>query len=446
LGQHADRFRSRLDRRKSVKSRVGQPREERATDKHERYYHYYEEPDYVRITIDSNYISNIVVREMARVGAINMRLYLNEMGLDKIYHMIKKGRGYMLIKNLRQFCKIYKIDLNELEQKGIILKPRLYPLDMHSKEFIKLKSHVFNEGRIAFLKQFVGNVNYSNQDPVLLWYFTNIVKELGGDVTGPYLSKNALAINATPALARALNASGLSSGRKTRTDPSLDPLIKEGSELFKYHIRATLTEEGWCSLSIQGRYVRFDIAWGRSVDITDKLSRNQIEGLRAIVERRNKRKIPIKKILDPNLQDIIWENPPRLFNEEVNLLNLTHKELRHGGFPTRVHLSIEGRVTAFWEIHFTKREDIDLLHNEYGMLPNTWKAKRFENLYETYIKPRGGRLINHEIQEIRKVKEQNPPKVSAVWISEKMRELFPGVGWGGDIERIRRMLGRKESE
>jgi len=375
-----------------------------------------------------------------------MRKFLFDRGLKIYYRTIKRGSGYVYLKNLRQFCKIFSIDLNELEKKGIILNPRLYPIDMHSKEFIKLKSHVLNEGRIAFLKQSVGILNYSNQDPVLVRYFTDIVRKLKGDITGPYLATHALATNAIPALARALDASGLPFGRKTKTDPSLDPLLKEGSELFRYHIRATLTEEGWCSLSIQGRYVRFEIAWGRSVDITDKLSGNHIECLRQLVERRNKRKIPIKKIIDPYLQDIIWQNPPRLFNEEVNLLNLTHRRLRHGGFPTKVHFSKEGRVTAFWEIHFSKPEDIDLLHNEYGMLPNTWKAKRFENLYETYLKSRGRRLIDHEIQEIRKVKEQNPPKVSAVWISEKMRELFPGVGWGGDIERIRRMLGRKESE
>jgi len=35
-------------------------------------------------------------------------------------------------------------------------------------------------------------------------------------------------------------------------------------------------------------------------------------------------------------------------------------------------------------------------------------------------------------------------KITAEWISKKMQELFPGVEWGGDLERIRRMLGRKK--
>jgi len=376
-----------------------------------------------------------------------MRLFLNERGLDKIYRMIKKGRGYMQIQNLKQFCKIYKIDFIELEQKGIILKPRLYPLDKHSKEFIKLKSHVLNEGRIGFLKQSVRILNYSNQDLVLLWYFMNITKALGGDIAGLYLSNHALATNVNPALARALDASGLSFGRKTKTDPSLDPLLKESSELFKYHIQATLTEEGWCSLSIYGRYVRLEIAWGRSVDITNKLSRVHIEELREIAKELGKRKLPIKRVKNPEIRKIIRDNPPRSFDQEVALLIHIHKDKQlHEGSPTRVHLSKEDSITAFWEIHFARPDIVDLIHDEYGMLPNTWKARRFERLYVTYIKYRGRRLTDDEIQEIRKVKEENPPKVSAEWISEKMRELFPSVEWGGDKERIRRMLGRKEIE
>jgi len=44
------------------------------------------------------------------------------------------------------------------------------------------------------------------------------------------------------------------------------------------------------------------------------------------------------------------------------------------------------------------------------------------------------------------VGRDNPPKVTVEWISEKVKELFPSVEWRGDLERIRRMLGRKKSE
>ena len=125
----------------------------------------------------------------------------------------------------------------------------------------------------------------------------------------------------------------------------------------------------------------------------------------------------------------------------------SHREKQwYEGYPTSVRLSKEGRITAFWENHFTSPELIDLIHNEYGLLPNTWKARRYERLYEVYKRYRGKKLTDEEIQEVRNIRTENPPKVSAEWISEKMRELFPSVEWGGDIERIRRMLGRKKSE
>jgi len=126
-------------------------------------------------------------------------------------------------------------------------------------------------------------------------------------------------------------------------------------------------------------------------------------------------------------------------------LNFTHEDkLWRGGYPTKVHLSKNGRITAYWEIHFTDPEQIDLIHDVYGMLLGTWKAKRFDKLYEAYKMYRGRRLKDEEIQEISKIKEENPPDISVEWISGKMRELFPDVEWGGDLKRIRKMLGRKE--
>jgi len=37
-------------------------------------------------------------------------------------------------------------------------------------------------------------------------------------------------------------------------------------------------------------------------------------------------------------------------------------------------------------------------------------------------------------------------KITVEGISEKIQELFPSIDWEMDLERIRRMLGRKESE
>jgi len=117
-----------------------------------------------------------------------------------------------------------------------------------------------------------------------------------------------------------------------------------------------------------------------------------------------------------------------------------------GGRPTKIHFSKKGRITAYWEVHFTRPDLIELFHNEYGMLPGTWKARRFENLYEAYRTFRGRRLTDKEILEIRKVKDENPSELSVEWVSEKVQELFPEVEGARNLEKIRRMLGWKESE
>ena len=351
----------------------------------------------------------------------------------------------MKVRVLKRFCKAFRINPDDLEKRGVIQNPS-FPLDMSSKAFVKAKSHVLNEGRIQFGYKSVCSLDYRNQDPVLLWYFANAVREAGGKIIGkPHLEVRVLEISADRVLARALVASGLPFGRKTLKNPSLDPLVEKDPKLLKYHIQATLSEEGWCSLKFHWGRAYFDIAWGRSVDITDKLTEGQIESLRQISRNIRKRKIPIGSIIDPELQRNIRQRPPKLYRKELDLLNLTHEgKLSCGGYPTKVHLSKSGRITAFWEIHFTDPEQIDLIHDEYGMPSGTWKAKRFENLYEAYKMYRGRKLRNEEIQEIRKIKEENPPDISIEWISEKVRELFPGVEWGGDLERIRKMLGRKE--
>jgi len=224
-------------------------------------------------------------------------------------------------------------------------------------------------------------------------------------------------------------------------------LVGKNPELFRYHIKATLTEEGWPSLRISHNRVRFIIGWGRSVDITDKLSSEQIEVLKHIAKEHNKRKIGIRSIRDYHILKIINQRESKLLEMESFLLSNNHPNViwpaRH---PTRVHISKAGRITTFWEIYLTRLELIDLIDDEYGLLPGTWKAKRFGNLYEAYKKYRGRRLTYEEIQEIRKVKEENPKKISAEWVSEKVQELFPGALWGKDLEKIRRKLRRREEE
>jgi len=395
------------------------------------------------------FVRDIIVHEMARLGITGMQEFLNKRGLARVYPWIKEGKSIVSVRILKNFCQRFHVDPNELEKKGIIQSPKLYPVNMSSSDFVRLKSHVLNEGRISVKKKSVGTLSYVNQDPVLLRYFANVIKGLGGSIRKELTFEGyGLAAYANPVLARALDFSGLPFGRKTRTNPPLDSLLRQNPELFRYHIQATLVEEGWTSLTISPyRRACLYIAWGRSVDIMAQLSSEQVNTIKNITEILRKRKIAIGNIKDYDLLNNIIKNPPLLFNQELFILSSTHKKKGWPeGHPTKIHLSKKGRITAFWEIHFTRPNLIDLIHDEYGMLPGTWKARRFEKLYEAYRKFRGRRLTDDEILEIRRVKDENPPEISVEWVSEKVQELFPEAEGARNLEKIRRMLGWKESE
>lgn len=303
-----------------------------------------------------------------------------------------------------------------------------------------MRTHILDEGANSPKHR----LKYSNQDPVLLKYFADAVREAGGIIIRkPHLRPGAMEIEANRVLGRALEASGLPRGRKTISNPSLDPMMEKDPKSKRYHIQAVLTEEGWHSLGVHKRRAGFEIAWGRAVDITDELSSEQIKQLRQI-EKEHGRKIPIRSIEEPEILKTIKEKPPRLLHQELALLDTSHPEKEWPEeHPTRVHVSRGDRVTSFWEVHTLRSDLIDTIHDEYGMLPGTWKAERFEKLYEAYVKYRGRDLTDEDIREIRKIKEENPPDISAAWVSEKTQELFPGTKWAEDVERIRRMLGRK---
>ena len=341
---------------------------------------------------------------------------------------------------LKRACERFSIDIAEIERLGVISRPHGYPFDMKSRAFVKAKTHILNEGWISPAH----NLAYNNQDPVLLKYFADAVAEAGGTITRePKLRGGAIEIASNSAIGRAVEASGLPRGRKTITNPSLDSLVASDPEAARYHLQATLAEEGWFSLGVHKGKARFEIAWGRSVDIMDRLQYEEVEQLRRMEEEHGG-KIPIRSIEDPEILKAIKEKPPRALDQELALLEASHPEEEWPKeFPTRVHVSKDNRATAFWEIHILRPDLLDTMHDEYGVLPGTWKAKRFEHLYEAYSEYRGKELTEEEIQGIRKVKEENPPDISVDWVSEKMQELFPRVEWGNDKDEIGRRLGKR---
>jgi len=167
VGQHSTRRRALPDLHRSAKSTKRKPRGIESG----RYYHWNNEPDLARLAIDLDYIRKVVEREMTRSGVASMHTFLKKRDLFNVFLRLTGKKVSTSVGILKKFCKAFNVDLNEIEKKGVILNTLNFPIDMSSKAFIKLKSHVLNEGKITFRKKYVGRLGYSNQDPVLLRYF-----------------------------------------------------------------------------------------------------------------------------------------------------------------------------------------------------------------------------------------------------------------------------------
>ena len=286
-------------------------RHERELAEKERYYHWYDEPENTRIEVDSDYVGKVMEQETKRPRAIGVTSPSKDRGMNRAGKVPDRPRGgrkrkVATIGGLKRVCERFNIDFAEVERLGIISRPLSYPLDMNSRDFVKVKTHILNEGWTSPAH----NLAYNNQDPVLLKYFANAVAGAGGTITRePKLREGAIEVASNSALGRAVEASGLRRGRKTVTNPSLDSLVASDPEAARYHLQATLAEEGWFSLGVHKGKARFEIAWGRSVDITDRLQYEEVEQLRRMEEEHGG-KIPIRSIEDPEILKAIKEKPP----------------------------------------------------------------------------------------------------------------------------------------
>ena len=150
------------------------------------------------------------------------------------------------------------------------------------------------------------------------------------------------------------------------------------------------------------------ISWSRSIDITDKLTPQQIQKIKQLTtekERKISKKLLKKRLNDKQLISAIYDNIPQLLLEEVAVLKASHREFSDL-FPKlyldRVHVSKSGRITVSWVFRTQNPKLIDLLCNEYGMLDGTWKAHLLKVNYTIYKMFRNKKINAKEKSQIEK--------------------------------------------
>ncbi|RLF18394.1 MAG: hypothetical protein DRJ68_06840, partial [Thermoprotei archaeon] len=191
------------------------------------------------------------------------------------------------------------------------------------------------------------------------------------------------------------------------------------------------------------------ISWSRSIDITDKLTEEERKFLEAMITNGN-RKILASKVKYSKVYSKILQNCPALLYDEVQAFYGAHRNLGKKAlpklYPKSIHVSKDGRVTVAWYALIHSPEVIDVIYHEYGMLPGTWKAKRFQKQYAIFKEYRDRKLTMKKVEEIRKLISEISSEIPEEWVWEKMKELFPDATWAVELNNVRRMLKHERKD
>ena len=411
------------------------------------FYHWYNEPPRTMIEIKTKVIRKYLDQLKNKLKAkeyydlLRNKLKIPKAKVNAYLNWLKKPIAKTSVSSLLKFCEHLKINPRQLEEDNAFTIR--FPINLKSPLLVKLKTHILNEGSLSLRWETIDRYKckYVNKDPVLHWYVIKLLKELG--VENPNLpryrqSEDDYEININATITRILRKIGVEPGHKTITNPSLDPRIFTDPELRKYHFQATLTEEGSSSLRIKDGKLIMRITWGRSIDITDKLTPQQIKTIKQLVpppsSPNKRREIAVGKLLDkiqnPNLleylTDLIETQQPNLFKSEIFLLSHFHGDVfkEKFSYPARINVSKEDRITLLWQTYIEKPSMLNIIINEYGFLPGTWKAERLRRQLEIYRKYGNRKLNRKEVTEVEKLIDSIPDTVPKEWMMKKYHEFF----------------------
>ena len=422
-------------------------------DKGGEYYHWWQEPPGSFRQIKKDYLSDIILKKSVETKATSIEdLIIDKLGGTQAetiaYRKFLTGRTSALeTTSIARFCRTFNIPHEELEKQDRLMD-RTWPIPLKIPEMAMLASHVMNEGNMQRFFQGKGRhgpiwnyqLHYTNQDPVLHWYFQQQVEAVGGTASIPKPRKGGIESWTDTITARILHEAGVPFSPKTINQPRLNELYFRDTRVRKYHFSTTLAEEGYVILRIAPKdpFARLVVGWNRTIDITPELSQSHLK------DYSSTKVIRIGE-LPHHLRTSLEKKEPRIMSQERALLCQFHPEIRWRLlYPDCIwRRERDGGFSMRWIFQVSNDSAVDILYKEYGMPQNTWKARRFDALYEVYSRLRGGRLTSQEIKEIEKVRRNYPPKIQPWWIKETMPEFFPEASWVKEEAEIAKIFSHR---
>lgn len=393
-----------------------------------RLYHWWDEPDRARRIVKAEFLREVIKEAKTKLGCSSYRdLIINKLGCPRseyeTYRKWLKGRTTIETETqmLRRWCDAFNIPYERLEKDRLL--ERIFPIELGSPEVVKLKTSVDNDGHLQIDTEGNYRLFYYNKDPVLHRHFRRKVEKIGGSLSSIRFDGTDVTSVYDGTTARILANAGVGVGRKILRLSHLHEKVWTDSEIRKNHIAFTLAEEGFFSIRVRKvkRKIEPVIGWCRAVDLTEKLPKGFIEGLRP----GQKYKLRLRKINEP-IKSIVKENCPRLLREEYELLSKHHagvkwRKPRPVGIYRR---KVDGGVSVLWEFAQTNLGAIETLLDQYGIPEGTWKAIAWKERRKLIEKLGLGRLSAGELELAKRVLSEYPADVPLWWIETKMKEYF----------------------
>ena len=293
---------------------------------------------------------------------------------------------------LLEACELLGVPPEVLERMKLFR--RNYPISLGQPHIYKLMTHLINEGNVVKRSP---RGYYSNLDISLHDRVAGLVTSLGGYWSRRMGHDNVPETCVGAAAVKLLTKAGMVPGKKTRGQYllHLPKRILDDPELSRYHISATMTEEGWPSLGLQvDSKPRIIIGYSRSIDVTDILPLEYVQSLE-IGKKLSPGQIPheIKSIIQiqpfPILDDEITIIEKRLQIE--TLVNLT------GLYKSKI-----GRVTVEWRVTLEGPESVKRYEDSFGFLAGSKVEKRFKLIWGLYEEYKDRPLSQNDIEYLKK--------------------------------------------
>lgn len=409
-------------------------------------YHWYDEPENVTLKAERAFLGILIKSAMSKSN-MPTKVKLAKafcVSRSRLYSWMDATKDYCGIKvrNLKRLCELSRMSYDQLESFKVL--ERRFHIDVASKPFLKLKTHMINEGHIDERENICV---YSNKDPVCHLYFKNYIEAIGGylsSVIAPY--HGGLRSYGDPTTGRALMFAGVPAGDRTlRGDViSLGREVLSDQKLLKYHYQATLTEEGYVSLMITTPHPKYpntkrakmEMGWRRAVAVTDKLPSSFLNS----IPIGRKSAISFQR-LPKKIKQIVRNNPPKVLMEEWNGLSKLLQKIPNKKPERIMKRRRDQEVVASWAIRTSNSNVISEIHEKIGMLSGTWKDEAFRRKWEVFSSIGIGKLTQSDVKKIYKVnRSYGGHGVPSHWIKQKIRELFPKVEWLHDKLKWEKVL------